>query len=147
MATKKKKGKKNTSIIDKYNKEIYGVIWIGISIILMFSLYTNWAGYLSVVSKDIFVNLLGVGAFTLPLYMMYVIIKLNFLKEKKILDAKFVGVTIAVVTTVLLIQLIDMKSIDTNNFVNAISNIISSQNKITGGIVGFIIIFPIYKLV
>lgn len=147
MATKKKKGKKNTSIIDKYNKEIYGVIWIGISIILMFSLYTNWAGYLSVVSKDIFVNLLGVGAFTLPLYMMYVIIKLNFLKEKKILDAKFVGVTIAVVTTVLLIQLIDMKSIDTNNFVNAISNIISSQNEITGGIVGFIIIFPIYKLV
>lgn len=147
MATKKKKSKKNVSIIDKYLKEIYGVIWIGISIILMFSLYTNWAGYLSVISKDIFVNLLGVGAFTLPIYMIYVIIKLNFLKEKKILNAKFVGVTIVVITTVLLIQLLDMKSIDTNNFMNTISNIINSQNEITGGIIGFIIVFPIYKLV
>ena len=147
MATKKKKSKKNVSIIDKYLKEIYGVIWIGISIILMFSLYTNWAGYLSVISKDIFVNLLGVGAFTLPIYMIYVIIKLNFLKEKKILNAKFVGVTIVVITTMLLIQLLDMKSIDTNNFMNAISNIINSQNEITGGIIGFIIVFPIYKLV
>ncbi|MFR1782976.1 MAG: DNA translocase FtsK [Sarcina ventriculi] len=113
----------------------------------MFSLYTNWAGYLSVISKDIFVNLLGVGAFTLPIYMIYVIIKLNFLKEKKILNAKFVGVTIVVITTMLLIQLLDMKSIDTNNFMNAISNIINSQNEITGGIIGFIIVFPIYKLV
>lgn len=147
MATKKKKSKKNVSIIDKYLKEIYGVIWIGISIILMFSLYTNWAGYLSVISKDIFVNLLGVGAFTLPIYMIYVIIKLNFLKEKKILNAKFVGVTIVVITTMLLIQLLDMKSIDTNNFMNTISNIINSQNEITGGIIGFIIVFPIYKLV
>ncbi|SPZ50424.1 Stage III sporulation protein E [Sarcina ventriculi] len=147
MATKKKKSKKNVSIIDKYLKEIYGVIWIGISIILMFSLYTNWAGYLSVISKDIFVNLLGVGAFTLPIYMIYVIIKLNFLKEKKILNAKFVGVTIVVITTILLVQLLDMKSIDTNNFMNAISNIINSQNEITGGIIGFIIVFPIYKLV
>ena len=147
MATKKKKSKKNVSIIDKYLKEIYGVIWIGISIILMFSLYTNWAGYLSVISKDIFVNLLGVGAFTLPIYMIYVIIKLNFLKEKKILNAKFVGVTIVVITTMLLVQLLDMKSIDTNNFMNAISNIINSQNEITGGIIGFIIVFPIYKLV
>lgn len=147
MATKKKKSKKNVSIIDKYLKEIYGVIWIGISIILMFSLYTNWAGYLSVISKDIFVNLLGVGAFTLPIYMIYVIIKLNFLKEKKILNAKFVGVTVVVITTMLLIQLLDMKSIDTNNFMNAISNIINSQNEITGGIIGFIIVFPIYKLV
>ena len=147
MATKKKKSKKNVSRIDKYLKEIYGVIWIGISIILMFSLYTNWAGYLSVISKDIFVNLLGVGAFTLPIYMIYVIIKLNFLKEKKILNAKFVGVTIVVITTMLLIQLLDMKSIDTNNFMNAISNIINSQNEITGGIIGFIIVFPIYKLV
>lgn len=147
MATKKKKSKKNVSIIDKYLKEIYGVIWIGISIILMFSLYTNWAGYLSVISKDIFVNLLGVGAFTLPIYMIYVIIKLNFLKEKKILNAKFVGVTIVVITTVLLIQLLDMKSIDTNNFMNTISNIINSQNEMTGGIIGFIIVFPIYKLV
>lgn len=147
MATKKKKSKKNVNIIDKYLKEIYGVIWIGISIILMFSLYTNWAGYLSVISKDIFVNLLGVGAFTLPIYMIYVIIKLNFLKEKKILNAKFVGVTIVVITTMLLIQLLDMKSIDTNNFMNTISNIINSQNEITGGIIGFIIVFPIYKLV
>ncbi|MGV3151535.1 DNA translocase FtsK [Sarcina ventriculi] len=113
----------------------------------MFSLYTNWAGYLSVISKDIFVNLLGVGAFTLPIYMIYVIIKLNFLKEKKILNAKFVGVTIVVITTMLLVQLLDMKSIDTNNFMNAISNIINSQNEITGGIIGFIIVFPIYKLV
>ena len=113
----------------------------------MFSLYTNWAGYLSVISKDIFVNLLGVGAFTLPIYMIYVIIKLNFLKEKKILNAKFVGVTIVVITTMLLIQLLDMKSIDTNNFMNTISNIINSQNEITGGIIGFIIVFPIYKLV
>ena len=147
MATKKKKSKKNVSIIDKYLKEIYGVIWIGISIILMFSLYTNWAGYLSVISKDIFVNLLGVGAFTLPIYMIYVIIKLNFLKEKKILNAKFVGVTIVVITTMLLIQLLDMKSIEANNFMNTISNIINSQNEITGGIIGFIIVFPIYKLV
>ncbi len=147
MATKKKKGKKNTNIIGKYNSEIYGIVWIGISIILMFSLYTNLAGYLSIVSKDIFVNLFGVGAFTLPIYMIYVIIKLNFLKEKKIVNAKFVGVTIAVVVTVLLIQLIDMKSVYSNNFVDAIYNIINSKNEITGGVVGFIIIFPIYKLV
>ncbi|MDO4534761.1 MAG: DNA translocase FtsK [Clostridium perfringens] len=132
----------------KYSNEIYGVIWIGISIILGFSLYTNWAGYLSVISKNIFINLLGVGAFALPIYMIYVVIQRNFLKEKKIVNPKFIGVTIAVVTTVLLVQLIDMKYVYTNgSFTDAISKMINSQNEITGGIIGFIIIFPIYKFI
>ncbi len=152
MATKKKKGKKNVKAndkyINKYSNEIYGVIWIGISVILGFSLYTNWAGYLSVISKNIFINLLGVGAFALPIYMIYVIIQRNFLKEKKIINPKFIGVTIAVVITVLLIQLVDMKNVYTDgSFTDAISKIINSQNEITGGIIGFIIIFPIYKFI
>lgn len=153
MATKRKKGKKSTNtkkninVMDKYNKEIYGVIWIGISIILMFSLYTNWAGYLSVISKYIFVNLVGIGAFTIPIYMIYIVINLNFLKQKKILNAKFIGITIAVITTVLLVQLIDMKNIYSNNFIEGIYNITSSKSEITGGIIGYIIVFPIYKLI
>ena len=152
MATKKKKGKKNvkgnSKYSNKYNNEIYGVIWIGISIILMFSLYTNWAGYLSVISKNIFVNLLGVGAFALPIYMIYIVIQRNFLKEKKFINPKFVGITIAVITTVLLVQLIDMKYVYTGgSFTDTISKIINSQNEITGGIIGFVVIFPIYKFI
>ena len=153
MATKKKKGKKNVKgnskyISSKYSNEIYGVIWIGISVILMFSLYTNWAGYLSVISKNIFVNLLGVGAFALPIYMIYIIIQRNFLKGKKIVNPKFIGITIAVITTVLLVQLIDMKYVYTGgSFTDTVSKIIKSQNEITGGIIGFAIIFPIYKFI
>ena len=60
-ATKTQK-KKNQSQI-KVTEEIYALIAICVSLIVMFSLYTDKAGYLSVISRTLLIGLLELELF------------------------------------------------------------------------------------
>lgn len=62
--------KKNQSQI-KVTEEIYALIAICVSLIVMFSLYTDKAGYLSVISRTLLIGLFGIGAFYSDLHNIF----------------------------------------------------------------------------
>lgn len=144
MVKKSKKNKKNS----KSNGEIYGLIIICFTLIIIFSLYTSRAGYLSIISKNILINLFGIGAFVLPWYVIYSIIRINFLKKEELLSRSALGISIFIITTIFLIQSLNFDSIYVpGEFLNTMKNTINSPTILHGGVIGVLIILPIYKLI
>ncbi|MPQ43674.1 FtsK/SpoIIIE family DNA translocase [Clostridium tarantellae] len=143
---KKKKKKKSKQL--KLNSEIYGLLVGCIMLILIFSLYTDKAGYLSILSKEILVNLMGVGAFIVPFYVIYAIIRIYVIKKEFTLSKIWSGVTLFLITTILFIQMlaIDAFYVD-GKYLETLKDILSSGSYLHGGIIGFFIVLPIYKLI
>ena len=153
MANGKKKGstktrkKKNQSQI-KVTEEIYALIAICASLIVMFSLYTDKAGYLSVISRTLLIGFFGIGAFFIPIYIIFLCTKL-FLFKKDILFSRIgLGITIALITTVLLIQTININDYYVQESLwESIKGIWTSESVWHGGIIGYLTVLPLYKLV
>lgn len=153
----KKKGnsnKKTTNKVTKQSKdnsEIYGILVISCSLIFMFSLYSNKAGYLSIISKKIFISLIGVGAFFIPMYMIAIAVRYYFLKEKIVISRKYWGVTGLIIGTLILLETLDLSTFYIpGSIMKSLESIImySSNGYIWhGGIISFLVVLPIYKLI
>lgn len=153
----KKKGnsnKKTTNKVTKQSKdnsEIYGILVISCSLIFMFSLYSNKAGYLSIISKKIFISLIGVGAFFIPIYMIAIAVRYYFLKEKIVISRKYWGVTGLIIGTLILLETLDLSTFYIpGSIMKSLESIImySSNGYIWhGGIISFLVVLPIYKLI
>ncbi|GIM27789.1 DNA translocase FtsK [Clostridium polyendosporum] len=145
MAKKRLKTKK--TIKDK-NSDITGILLIALSLIMMISLYTSSAGYLSYFSKFFFVSLIGMGAFILPIYLIYIAILYIKTKGEVTLSKTFWGVTVLIINTLLLIQTITFREFyDETSLMNSLRAIVFAKSSVHSGIIGFLINFPIYKLV
>lgn len=153
----KKKGsgnKKTTNKVTKKSKdnsEIYGIVVISCSLIFMFSLYTGKAGYLSIISQRVFISLLGVGAFFIPIYMIVMAIRHYFMKEKIIISRKYWGITGFILGTLVLLETLDLDTFYIpGKLMESLQNIVvysSSGHIWHGGILMFLIVLPIYKLI
>ncbi|MFR5263850.1 DNA translocase FtsK [Clostridium sp.] len=153
----KKKGnsnKKTTNKVTKQSKdnsEIYGILVISCSLIFMFSLYSNKAGYLSIISQKIFISLIGVGAFFIPIYMIAIAVRYYFLKEKIVISRKYWGVTGLIIGTLILLETLDLSTFYIpGSIMKSLESIImySSNGYIWhGGIISFLVVLPIYKLI
>lgn len=153
----KKKGsgnKKTTNKVTKKSKdnsEIYGIVVISCSLIFMFSLYTGKAGYLSIISQRVFISLLGVGAFFIPIYMIVMAIRYYFMKEKIIISRKYWGITGFILGTLILLETLDLGTFYIpGKLIESLQNIVvySSGGYVWhGGILMFLIVLPIYKLI
>lgn len=145
-ATKTQKKKNNSQV--KVTEEIYALIAICVSLIVMFSLYTDKAGYLSVISRTLLIGFFGVGAFFIPIYIIYLCTKLFLFKREVLFSRLGLGITIALITSVLLIQTVNINDYYVQGSVwESIKTIWHSGNEFHGGIVGFLIVLPLYKLV
>lgn len=145
-ATKTQK-KKNQSQI-KVTEEIYALIAICVSLIVMFSLYTDKAGYLSVISRTLLIGLFGIGAFFIPIYIIYLCTKLFLFKREVLFSRIGLGITIALITSVLLIQTVNINDYYVQGSIwGSIKSIWHSQSEWHGGVIGFLIVLPLYKLV
>ena len=160
MATAKKTGKnsnkkqrRDTKSIsrevksEKNNSEIYGIVAIACSLIFMFSLYTNKLGYLSTISKEIFITLFGIGAFLIPIFCLYISVKHYFLKQKLTITRKYWGISGIVIVSIILIQTINMKLYVDKDIINSFGKFLVSNTYLHGGFITFIIILPLYKLI
>ena len=140
-ATKTQK-KKNQSQI-KVTEEIYALIAICVSLIVMFSLYTDKAGYLSVIPRTLLIGLFGIGAFFIPIYIIYLCTKLFLFKREVLFSRIGLGITIALITSVLLIQTVNINDYYVQGSIwGSIKTIWHSQSEWHGGVVGFLIVLP-----
>lgn len=146
--TATKTGKKKNQSQIKVTEEIYALVAICVSLIVMFSLYTDKAGYLSVISRTLLIGFFGIGAFFIPIYIIYLCTKLFLFKREVLFSRVGLGITIALITTVLLIQTVNINDYYVQgNLWGSIKTIWNSASGWHGGIVGFLIVLPLYKLV
>lgn len=145
------KSKRTKKIESRENYEIKGVIFIAIGILCALGIYTDVAGFLSNILQKIGHLLLGIGAYFMPLYVIYLGIKYMQGKGYIKLEKKFYGITMYLVVVMLVCGTL---FISKSNFPNDFSynfkdiSIIAFKGEfsINGGIVAYILTFLLYKL-
>ena len=148
--SKRKNTKETKKKVQSHNSEITGIIFIACGILSAVSIYTNLAGFLSTFSQKISHLLLGIGAYVVPIYLIY--LGYNYLKGRgKInLDKKFYGITLFVGVIILFSGTFYVESLSDITFGKGMSNIIQTIVKadygFNGGLVGHLISYPLFKI-
>lgn len=150
---KKKSIKKNETIKnDIKDVEIKGIIFIAAGILTSIAIYTNLAGFLSSFAQRISHLLIGTGTFLLPLFLLY--LGYSYFKGRGNFDLGkgFIGITILYLIMILIcstlyIQACDDPELFGENFFTLINNVADGKTSLNGGIIGYIISFPLYKLI
>jgi DNA segregation ATPase FtsK/SpoIIIE, S-DNA-T family len=137
----RKKGK-----IEK-NKDITGVIFITLGVWIIVSIFTEFSGILGEVMKKSLFFLLGVGTFILPLLIIFIGICYIARNGKISYNKRFYGLLLFILSSILLIQVVNInKYYDGSAFGNSIKNIYNAESVFHGGLVGYLISIPLYKL-
>ena len=147
--TKGKKGRKN--IVDKKsettNGDIKGIIYIAVGILLAVAIYTSWAGALSVFAKKIIYNLIGVGAFILPAFLIYFGVDSIISKGSIKFSRRLVGTTLVVLMLILLCATTKLNTTDNvGSFGESLKKIMISDGEIHGGFFGHLMAYPLSKM-
>lgn len=146
------KNKKTKKIESKEYYEIKGVIFIAVGILCALGIYTDVAGFLSNVLQKIGHLLLGIGAYFMPLYVIYLGIKYMQGRGYIKLEKKMYGLTMYLIIIVLICGTIFISNSKLpNNFSYNLKDIYNlafrDQFSINGGVIAYIITFLLYKLI
>lgn len=137
-----KKTKNNLS----YNNEIIGVIFITLGILIGISLYSKSNAILFSFLRKVIISLVGVGAFFVPFIIIF--LGTLYIANKKLskLNTRFYGLVLLAVISVLFIQIITIEDFYNGILIDALKNIINSNEVMHGGILFLLIDIPLYKL-
>lgn len=145
-----KQDKKEEKIIN--NTEVKGIIFIAIGFLSFVAIYTNLAGLLSTFSQRICFFVLGVGAYAIPFYLLY--LGFSYLKNngKVDIDKRLGGVTLLVLTFILLVGTIYIQTSESpdsfgKNLKTIVSLIGDGKGGFNGGVVVYFVTFTLYKLI
>ena len=150
---KKSSSKKNEDVKnDVRTVEIKGIIFIAAGILTAIAIYTNLAGFLSTFSQRISHLLIGTGTVLLPPFLLY--LGYSYFKGRGAFDLGkgFVGTTILYLIMILIcatfyIQRCNEPDLFGDNLFTLVSNVADDRISINGGVVGYIISYPLYKLI
>ncbi|WP_055667803.1 FtsK/SpoIIIE family DNA translocase [Desnuesiella massiliensis] len=137
-----KKTKNNLS----YNNEIIGVILITFGILIGISVYSKSNAILFSFLRRIIISLVGVGAFFVPFIIIF--LGTLYIANKKLskLNTRFYGLVLLAVISVLFIQIITIEDFYNGILLDALKNIVNSNEVMHGGILFLLIDIPLYKL-
>lgn len=150
MSKKRSNGKKGTGkkkkVVQNKSGDIKGVVFIAIGLILSLAIYTNLIGSLSNISQRIVHFLVGIGGYAIPVYLLY--LGYEYVKGKGAIDINksFVGVTIYLIIFILISSTIYLSGIEKLSFNYGIQSITNSKGGLNGGVIGYLIAYPMYKL-
>ena len=152
MSDKRKVNKRTASKELNEHTEIRGIIFIAIGFLSFIAIYTNLAGLLSSLAQRVCFFFVGVGAYAIPLYLIY--LGFSYLKNNGTIDVdkRLFGVTLLVITIVLLIGTIYIQTSENPeafgvNLSNIISLIGNGDGGFNGGVVVYFITYSLYKLI
>ncbi len=140
------KGKKDENTT---NPDIVGVVYIATGIILGIAIYTSLAGILSSLAQKISYVAIGVGANALPVYLIYFGFQYIKTRGNIKLNKNFWGITILVLVIMFTFGIVNIQSLDNKDvFIDNIRLIINNDNgNFHGGIISYLICYPLYKVV
>ena len=142
--TSKKSRRKNKS----KNTDIRGIIYIAVGILLSVAIYTDLIGALSKISQRLSHFLIGIGSYILPIYLLYLGYEYIKSKGKITLSKNFYGITIYSVIAILVFSTIYIQRLNgIDSFSHGIKDILDMNSTLNGGVIGYIISYPLFKFV
>ncbi|MGL5380974.1 DNA translocase FtsK 4TM domain-containing protein [Clostridium sp.] len=144
------KGNKNNNakIKDKEkNGDIKGITYICIGVLLAIAIYTQMAGALSVFSRNFIYNLLGIGTFILPAYLIYFGIDSIVSKGSLQFSRRFFGITLLVLILILGFATVNLHVLDIKGGFSETFGEVLKNRGVHGGFIGFIVAYPLAKLI
>lgn len=151
--SKKSKGKKKKEASVEKKGDIKAILYIAIGILLAFSTYTDLVGVLSFLSRKTMYHIIGIVVYIIPIYLIY--FGIDTIKSKGTIrySRRFFSITlIAIVVwlfcSTLSIQVIGGSAYNTEGFLEMVKEMqFSSNYSIHGGFLGFLIAYPLSKLI
>lgn len=130
------------------NYDIIGLLYITFGILSMFSIFsTSSSGIVGRLIKKILIAILGLGAYILPFFIVFIGFCYILKKGNISFSKKFYGIILFLVTTLMFLQMLNMTSYYSQDSLTiGISQIYNSNSNIHGGIISFLIDVPLYKL-
>jgi len=149
---KGRSSKKSSNNNQTSNMEIKGIIIIAIGLLSSIAIYTDLAGFLSNLAQRISHLLIGVGAYMLPIYLLY--LGYSYFKDRGniSLGKKFYGITIYMGVIILIFGTMYIQSREIpnefgNNLRGLINAVADGKKELNGGLIGYVISFPLFKLI
>ncbi|OCB01032.1 DNA translocase FtsK [Clostridium beijerinckii] len=140
------KSKKDENTI---NPDIVGIVYIATGIILGIAIYTSLAGILSSLAQRVSYVVIGIGANALPIYLIYFGFQYIKTRGNIKLSKNFFGITILVAVTILTFGTINIQSLDGQGSFFENFKVILNDSAQTphGGIMAYLICYPMYKII
>ena len=149
MTTKSKKNtRKRTKKKRTLDSDIKSIVYIVVGLLLTIAIYTNLAGVLSHISRKYIYNFIGIGAFILPLYLIYFGINIIISDGKISYSRRLFGVTLVLTTCILLFATIKIQALDQESFKISLKLIMQEDTmSLHGGFLGHLLAYPLSKLI
>lgn len=142
---KTSRNKKNNS---NKNTDILGIIYIAVGILLSVAIYTDFVGILSSISQRLSHFLVGIGSYIVPIYLLYLGYEYIRSKGNIKLNKNFYGITIYVTILILVFSTIYLQTLDNiTSFGQGIEDILDMRSILNGGVLGYLISYPLFRFV
>ncbi|KYH35781.1 DNA translocase SpoIIIE [Clostridium tepidiprofundi DSM 19306] len=133
--------------------EIKGIIMITTGILIIFSVFsrlfnsTTSSGFFGDFIRKLLIAVLGLGSYIFPFIIIFVGFCLIVKKGKVNFNAKFYGINLFLINTLLFIQMVKLKDFySEGKFKLGFEKFWHVKSIVHGGILGYIIDVPLYKL-
>lgn len=131
-----------------FNNDIIGIIIITLAILTVMSFFANESTGMAVIFlRKLFFSVFGIETYIVPIFMIF--LGLCFIMKNGRFNAnkKFYGIILFMLNTLLVVQMFSINTyyVD-NNVMEGIKKIYDTDSSIHGGIIGYLIDIPIYKL-
>lgn len=128
--------------------ELTGIILITTGILMLISIFSSsTSGIIGKAIKKILIAIMGAGAFIFPLMIIFIGICFIIKNHKIYFNKKFFGIILFVITTLMLLSMLSLNLFYINGDVSGgINKIYESQLIWQGGIIGYLIDIPLFKL-
>lgn len=146
MAKATTKKIKKIEEVKKDNKDIKGIIYIAVGVLLFIAIYTNLAGALSILSKKIIYKLIGISAYPMPLYLIYFGYTTITSKGDIKISRRIFGITLIIITLTLISSTASINILDDYSGFKEAWDKISDRNGINGGFIGHLVAYPFSML-
>ncbi|KEI13656.1 cell division protein FtsK [Clostridium novyi B str. ATCC 27606] len=128
--------------------DIKGIIFITIGILMILSVFaSDSSGILGKSIRKLLIGLFGMGSYIFPLLIIFIGTSYIIRNGKITFNNRFYGIFIFILNTLLFTQMIHINDYYIeDNFIEGIKKIFLESSIIHGGIIGYVVDVPLYKL-
>jgi len=130
------------------DEDIKGILLTTLGILMIISVFSpSSSGIAGKLMKKILIIIFGIGAFIFPILIIFIGICYIIKRNKITFNNKFYGILLFIVNTLLVVHMIVMFDYNMEyNLFLAIKTLYNSDNVFHGGIIGFLIDIPLFRL-
>ena len=134
--------------VNRTRNELTGIILITIGILMLISIFSSsTSGILGKFIKKVLIAFVGAGAFIFPLVIIFIGVSFIIKNNKIYFNKKFFGIILFVITTLMFLSMLTLNLFYINGDVaGGINKLYESQLIWQGGIIGYLIDIPLFKL-